>query len=41
MVWSSLGLKIVRNNGKAPLMLANLSNRNEAFNSDPCGFGEW
>ncbi|KAF6767183.1 hypothetical protein PSEUBRA_003088 [Kalmanozyma brasiliensis GHG001] len=32
MVWSSLGLKIVRNNGKAPLLLANLPNRNEAFN---------
>ncbi|KAJ1028365.1 hypothetical protein NDA16_001535 [Ustilago loliicola] len=24
MVWSSLGLKIVRNNGKAPLLLANM-----------------
>ncbi|SPO22222.1 uncharacterized protein UTRI_02230_B [Ustilago trichophora] len=32
MVWSSLGLKIVRNNGKAPLLLANLPNRDEAFN---------
>lgn len=32
MVWSSLGLKVVRNNGKAPLLLANLPNRNEAFN---------
>ncbi|SNX82823.1 uncharacterized protein MEPE_01529 [Melanopsichium pennsylvanicum] len=31
-VWSSLGLKIVRNNGKAPLMFANLPNRDEAFN---------
>ncbi|CBQ72252.1 conserved hypothetical protein [Sporisorium reilianum SRZ2] len=32
MVWSSLGLKIVRNNGQAPLLLANLPNRDEAFN---------
>lgn len=32
MVWSSLGLKIVRNNGKAPLLLANMQNRDEAFN---------
>ena len=31
-VWSSLGLKIVRNNGKAPLLLANVQNRDEAFN---------
>ncbi|KAJ1027016.1 hypothetical protein NDA18_003036 [Ustilago nuda] len=32
MVWSSLGLKIVRNNGKAPFLLANMQNRDEAFN---------
>lgn len=32
MVWSSLGLKIVRNNGKAPLLLANVQHRDEAFN---------
>lgn len=31
-LWSSLGLKIVRNNGKGPLMLANMQNRDEAFN---------
>ncbi|PWY98591.1 hypothetical protein BCV70DRAFT_201908 [Testicularia cyperi] len=31
-IWNSLGLKIVRNNGKNPLLLANLQHRDDAFN---------
>lgn len=31
-LWSSVGLKVVRTNGKAPLLFANVQNRDEAFN---------
>lgn len=30
--WNSLGLKITRNNGKAPMLLANVQHRDDAFN---------